>query len=432
MASAAGAEGGDGGAWQCTVCTYAHALHAELTFLACALCGAPRVEAGGPDLSHSQHSRRRRDSGSVDLHRADQTAPPVRPAAAATAADAAAQEADAPLDPDVAFVRECCGGGVALAEVQRAVAAAGGSVERAVEAILSGDGGGSVTGNAVGDDVEIARLLQQAEEDAARMAWSDEEADRRLAESLAAGDDGGGAGASSAPIGSSRPASTGSAALWTGKVTRRKRNRRGTKWQWESTPSQPCDGGDTPPTRADLQEELKAEFGLGSTAGPDIGLGSAAELRDEQRRVKRQQIAAAKKATAAYRSKSGLAGVHSVESGRLAAEHATLAESAVAATFRQHNTAFTLVDKIDLHGLYVAEAIRIIEQYLRFHEDRFDRWGRRYPVREVVCVTGRGKHSQSHARLKPALVSWLNAYGYGYRERGEGRLNIWIGTSSPS
>lgn len=292
-------------------------------------------------------------------------------------------------DSDVAFVSECCGASIPIEIIQRALKNTAGSVDRAVELILCAE-----------PDAELARCLQEADERSASIARSAEESDRKLAESLALAD---------------REAlkfrATGGDSWTGGKVCRRRRE----STQWVPPPTTRTDEA---PTTSQLSDKFSAEFELlGDACNPG-------ELRDEQRKVKQRQIVAAKKATAAYRTKSHVASAHSVESGRLGAEYDALGAAAVSATMRQHNTAHTIVDRIDLHGLYVAEALNVMERYLDTHNTAASKWGRRYPVRTIVCVTGRGKNSPGAAKLRPALRSWLNARGFAYTELGEGSLQI--------
>jgi hypothetical protein len=59
----------------------------------------------------------------------------------------------------------------------------------------------------------------------------------------------------------------------------------------------------------------------------------------------------------------------SIEAGGFASEIQSLTATVVSATLREHNTPTTAPATIDLHGLYVAEAVSVMERYLDLHRE---------------------------------------------------------------
>lgn len=91
-------------------------------------------------------------------------------------------------------------------------------------------------------------------------------------------------------------------------------------------------------------------------------------------------------------------------------------------------------EKLDLHGLTVAEAIPLTRTALddwwqaelaaREHHGLIDRHGTKVAFMEPLSiVTGRGLHSTGGAKLRPSVIKLLNQNGYVYEE-DVGRLSV--------
>jgi hypothetical protein len=383
-------------AWACGICTYVHSVSTAFGYLSCEVCGAERSDQDNELVT---------TAGTT--------------ASAAGALDHSSPELlelDASLDADVVFVAECCGPSVPLEAIRCAVEAAGGQVDVAIESLLLMDSDAELARRLqeaeneaahllMDSDVELARRLHEAENEAAQAALTAEERDRLLAEKIAAADERG-------PRRSGRkPKPT---ALWSGGNVLRRRCVPASQWQPRVEPRH----DDAVPTREQLQETFATEFGLlDENEDPEV-------LRLQHRRIKQRQIVAAKRASAAYRLKSPLASAHSEEAGGLGSEYDVMTTAVIAATLCHHNTVIEIADRLALHGLFVTEALDVVERYFEIHHNAVAKWGRRYPIRTVMCVTGRGKNSNGGARLRPALMSWLNAHSIRYSESGEGSLEI--------
>jgi DNA-nicking Smr family endonuclease len=68
---------------------------------------------------------------------------------------------------------------------------------------------------------------------------------------------------------------------------------------------------------------------------------------------------------------------------------------------------------LDLHGLYVDEALAALEDKLQSTTDQ--------PV--LYVITGKGLHSKGDARIKPAVISYLNSKAYRFEEL-PGKLKV--------
>eukprot|EP00038_Savillea_parva_P008141 m.175016 g.175016 ORF g.175016 m.175016 type:complete len:423 (+) comp13914_c0_seq1:349-1617(+) len=407
--------------WTCAVCTYIHTHSSEATYLACAVCGADRPPADADhDVTHTSSDdddERGHHVGGGAVTTATSVAHTSTAASIGSSLDRDAVDDcivdrdDGRIDgdgvgsvnpDDLAFVTECCGDAFPLETVTRALQRANGSVEKAIEMVLSSQ-----------LDEALALEMHEAELAEDELIRGREEADRHMAESLE------GAGAScSAQGGRSRRRAKGrGTALWTGGSVVRQRQG---SWSPARPSSTPAPGL---VTVTSLQQKFADEFDL---MNKEDEHRSVEDLRAMQRRLKQKQIQQSKKAAVSYRAKSLTASAHSAESGRLRAEHESLTHAVVHAIVREHNTAVTIVDRLDLHGLFVSEALDVVDRYLEIHHDGMVKHGRQYPVRKFICVTGRGKNSTSGARLRPALTSWLLAHRIPFRDATEGSLEICI------
>ncbi|KAF2397894.1 DUF1771-domain-containing protein [Trichodelitschia bisporula] len=153
---------------------------------------------------------------------------------------------------------------------------------------------------------------------------------------------------------------------------------------------------------------------------------------DRLRSAARTEISARKRALAAsheaYTSGDGArAHALSQEGKAHGAKADQLNAQAAGLIFRENNAGGRVAgDAIDLHGLYVEEAMDILRG--RIEEER------RRGTRGLHVIVGKGNHSAGGvARIRPAAEEMLGQMGLGWRvEENEGR--IWVdlaGTGGP-
>lgn len=65
------------------------------------------------------------------------------------------------------------------------------------------------------------------------------------------------------------------------------------------------------------------------------------------------------------------------------------------------------VDKIDLHGLFVSEAIEYLVQHIALAQERGHR--------ALIVIVGRGIHSEGGARIKPAVIMYAEEENIRYQ-----------------
>lgn len=71
---------------------------------------------------------------------------------------------------------------------------------------------------------------------------------------------------------------------------------------------------------------------------------------------------------------------------------------------------------IDLHGFLVQDALDLLERLFAYYKDQ---------GKPLEVITGRGNHSMGgHAKIKPAVIQFLNENGYKYSAAGEGALTV--------
>ena len=84
-------------------------------------------------------------------------------------------------------------------------------------------------------------------------------------------------------------------------------------------------------------------------------------------------------------------------------------------------------NSVDLHGVGVRDALRIVEEGLTNWWSRVevlrDR-GEIKAVEEFVIITGRGDRYKSGGKLGPEVSRWLRKNGWGF-EDGDGRIVVW-------
>lgn len=101
--------------------------------------------------------------------------------------------------------------------------------------------------------------------------------------------------------------------------------------------------------------------------------------------------------------------------------------NALVATFRRNNLKFDPTRMIDLHGLYVREAVRLVRFFVR----RAAASGRA----ELIVIVGKGLHSPQPVRaggrspLKHAIEKWAKTYHIKATEPQEGQIKLyWANT----
>ncbi|XP_035222464.1 uncharacterized protein LOC118195279 isoform X2 [Stegodyphus dumicola] len=78
---------------------------------------------------------------------------------------------------------------------------------------------------------------------------------------------------------------------------------------------------------------------------------------------------------------------------------------------------------LDLHGLYIQEAIPTLEKFLRDRKLELRRHQQVAP-QTVSIVTGQGLHSIQGPKLRPSVMEYLKKTGYGFSEVNQGVLEV--------
>lgn len=92
--------------------------------------------------------------------------------------------------------------------------------------------------------------------------------------------------------------------------------------------------------------------------------------------------------------------------------------------FRSVNAGKDCRTAVDLHGLHVAEAVRIVPFILRRAAA-----SSKSKSSELALITGMGHHSQGgirSAKLAPAVLDVVKRLGYSYSSRGEGEIRVFL------
>lgn len=94
--------------------------------------------------------------------------------------------------------------------------------------------------------------------------------------------------------------------------------------------------------------------------------------------------------------------------------------AAIIASFVNKRHLLTPETTLDLHYLHVGEALALLGDFL----ERERRRKGPEEERQVVIVTGRGAHSNGPARVKDAVVKFLEHKRMRYTEQNPGRLAV--------
>jgi hypothetical protein len=171
-------------------------------------------------------------------------------------------------------------------------------------------------------------------------------------------------------------------------------------------------------------EALEASLGavLDNRSGGGLGHASQSPVSDSSLRALADAHArrrAAYFAAAAQAFNRGAGAVASELASKGRAERAELRRTqgaAVLATFVAQNQHQDCARSVDLHGLRVDEALRILAFVLQRHRRRLTAGGSGGALsRELQVVTGVGYHSQggvSRAKLQPAVLQYLRQNGF--------------------
>jgi DNA-nicking Smr family endonuclease len=72
---------------------------------------------------------------------------------------------------------------------------------------------------------------------------------------------------------------------------------------------------------------------------------------------------------------------------------------------------------IDLHGLYVEEAVGFVKERLESLKNS---------GKTLSIITGAGNHSKDKALIKPKIFDMIKQFGYTYTEVNEGTIDVLI------
>ncbi|KXJ22434.1 NEDD4-binding protein 2 [Exaiptasia diaphana] len=127
-----------------------------------------------------------------------------------------------------------------------------------------------------------------------------------------------------------------------------------------------------------------------------------------------------KKAALAFAQKQGELAQFYASQGHLHTEKIKEANNRAAAKILEHKNADNNPFVLDLHGLHVPEALQALGERLNppdmIHRPKF-----------ISVVTGRGLHSkQGKAKIKPAVIDYLQRNNYRYEEMHAGQLKVFL------
>ncbi|KAF8795477.1 NEDD4-binding protein 2-like 1 like protein [Argiope bruennichi] len=86
---------------------------------------------------------------------------------------------------------------------------------------------------------------------------------------------------------------------------------------------------------------------------------------------------------------------------------------------------------LDLHGLYVQEAIPVLEKFLRERKLEIKRRPQG-SLAKLTIITGQGLHSMRGPKLRPSVIEYLRRTGYFYSEIHVGVLEVYLNSDGCS
>lgn len=131
------------------------------------------------------------------------------------------------------------------------------------------------------------------------------------------------------------------------------------------------------------------------------------ELRAEARELAEMRSEYFKLSKQAYRSGDKKQAKVLSNQGKKFAQLMEKANKTAADAIFKRNNQDQLDDTIDLHGLFVKEAIERLSDRIAFAKIR--------NVDELTVIVGRGLHSQGGPKLKPAVIKYANSNGISHR-----------------
>nr|XP_042913300.1 NEDD4-binding protein 2 [Parasteatoda tepidariorum] len=80
---------------------------------------------------------------------------------------------------------------------------------------------------------------------------------------------------------------------------------------------------------------------------------------------------------------------------------------------------------LDLHGLYVQEAIPLLDKFIRNWKQAMQSPQQAIP-QSISVITGQGLHSERGAKLRPSVMEFLKKTGLGFSEVHLGVIDIFL------
>lgn len=109
----------------------------------------------------------------------------------------------------------------------------------------------------------------------------------------------------------------------------------------------------------------------------------------------------------AYENKNhSLAKMYSKQANELKQKMEKANETAAKEIFENLNPLGQSMQRIDLHGLYVNEAIKQLEKRINLVK--------RHNLESLIVIVGQGKHSEDGPRLKPAVIQFAQNRSFSY------------------
>ncbi|XP_063980962.1 uncharacterized protein LOC135164494 [Diachasmimorpha longicaudata] len=162
--------------------------------------------------------------------------------------------------------------------------------------------------------------------------------------------------------------------------------------------------------------------GKNDRLGYNTALAHARNSREEAQRQLSLQIQNYNKAAEAY--KKGCPGVAAYYSqvARLHTRNIDAAHAAAASAFVEAQS-WDSEESLDLHNLFVSEALTALDEFLEYHLDKLMRNNKRSST--IYIVTGRGARSnRGTSKIKPAVSQKLNSRNIKFTEDNPGCLKV--------